>query len=300
MTVDSTNPSPEPDPLKEGRAEFARLQVKFRESKDKDVKSALQMRMDQLREQFGPEIEIKQPKVAAPSIKLPEKTEPPTEGELAEANRLIVRSRLEFSRGNQDLGRKLLDEAVAIAPGAPVVMEALGDYYFDRNQYNAAKAAYERARALDPASKSIESKFATAVLREFNAGSVEEQLRLGMNENLFLNPEDQRAGGLAITVLSAMLPGLGHIVAGQTATGVGILAGWVVCAGWLTLMRKDVAELLAFGKGGAGNPNLLVLVPIFLMFVIFIGTLKSIGAKREVAARKPVVHPRPPVDLPFE
>ena len=305
LTAENSSPAVSDDEtrLNAGRAEYARLQVKRRESNDKDVRAALDMRIKQLTDEFGPAIEVKATKATSVPlrIKLPEKKSPPTEDERREAEALLARSRLELTRNNPKQAQDLLMQAVELAPGSPSVLEALGDHLLEKRQFPEAKVAFERAKELDPRSASIERKFGTAVLQEFNAGTIDEQLRLGLSDNLLLNSEDRRAGGLAATVLSCFLPGLGHIVLGRTTTGIAIVISWIVCGIWFLFNYKDFAALLNFAKGGApGSPNMVVLIPLFLMIVIFVGTLKSLATPKESAQRGPVERPRPPVDLPFE
>ena len=50
------------------------------------------------------------------------------------------------------------------------------------------------------------------------------------------------------------------------------MAMWVGCFVWAFLMYSDMARILSMGKA-KGSPNMAVLVPVFLMFVIYLGTL---------------------------
>ena len=141
MSLESNLPSQEDEQkIREARAEYARLQVKRRENTDKDVRAALDLRMQQITAEFGPEVEVKQVKVKkAPSISIPERKDPPTPEELREAEGILARSRLELTRGNSKSAHDLLMQAVEMAPGAPSDLEALGDYYLEKNMFDAAK-----------------------------------------------------------------------------------------------------------------------------------------------------------------
>ncbi|RYG37720.1 tetratricopeptide repeat protein [bacterium] len=276
------------------RAELARLKVKRREIKDADIRAALDVRIKALEEQV---------------VAIPEKVEEsveevplrePTPREKEEADRLIAMARLERNRGNKAKATELMKQAADLAPGSSTVIEALGDDLAERKQWKAAKETYAKAHKIDPKNVGLERKLATAALRVVGIGSIEDQLRAGTSDSLFLNESDAVAGRTAAVVMSVFLPGLGHIVLGRTATGGAILATWIVLSVWAAAMWKDVAGLVAMAMGTrAGTPSLLVLAPLLLMIIVWIGTVNSLTDKRK-AARKKIDHPLPPADLPFE
>ncbi len=310
MMSDETTPTSEPvaelipknDPkLREARAEYSRLKLKLRESKDKDLKRALESRIKELREEWGEPIELTNVAAARrPTIELPEDRTKPTEQMKRDAEALIARARLELSRNNTRAGEDLLMQAVNLAPGDPGIMEALGDYYMTKKRYDTAKVAYERARELYPESVSIERKFGTAVLHEFNIGSIDDQTRLAMAENIFLNPGEGSLGGFQATIVTLVWPGLGHLIAGRTPVGIGLMATWLISSIWFFLNYTDFARAIGFAAGKGTHPSFAFAPPLLIMFVTLIIALKSVSSVRPTGPKIPINRPAPPVDLPFE
>ncbi|CAN5661808.1 hypothetical protein BH11ARM2_BH11ARM2_16850 [soil metagenome] len=275
------------------RAELTRLKVKRREIQDADIRAALDVRIKALEEQVAT---IPTAPVAQPVAPVRE----PTPKEKEEADRLIALARLERNRGNKPKATDLMKQAADLAPGSAAVLEALGDDLAERKQWKEAKEAYAKAHAVEPKNVGIERKLAQAALRGVGMGSIEDQLRAGLSDSTFLNESDAVAGRTAAIAMSAFLPGLGHIILGKTATGAGILTTWAILGIWLTLERKDLAGLIEMATGGGQHtPNLLVLVPLFAMAILWIGTLNSLKGRNTVARSK-VDRPVPPVDMPFE
>lgn len=276
------------------RAELTRLKAKRREIADADIRAALDVRIKALEEGIA----AAPPEPVAPVAEVPKKVS--TSKDREEADKLIALARLERNRGNKAKATDLMKQAADLAPDAAAVLESLGDDLAERKQWKAAKEAYAQAHAAEPKNVGIERKLAQAALRGAGVGSIEDQLRAGLSESTFLNESDAIAGRTAAIVFSAFLPGLGHIVMGRTATGVGILGAWAVLGIWLTVQRKDIAGLIAMATGGGhGTPNLLVLVPLFGMVVLWLGALNSLTDKRKTVRSK-IDRPAPPVDMPFE
>ncbi|RYG49782.1 hypothetical protein EON79_00165 [bacterium] len=276
------------------RAELARLKVKRREMKDADIRAALDVRIKALEEQ----VQAAAAKAEEPVEAVPLRE--PTPQEREEADRLIALARLERNRGNKAKATELMKQAADIAPGSSVVLEALGDDLAERKQWKAAKENYTKAHAIDAKNVGLERKLANAALRSAGIGSIEDQLRSGLSDSTFLNESDAIAGRTAAIIMSVFLPGLGHIVLGRTSTGAIILGSWVALVIWLTVMKKDVAGLISMAMNtGMRTPNLLVMVPLLLMAIVWLGTLNSLTDKRK-ASRKKIDHPLPPADLPFE
>ncbi|MEZ0324924.1 MAG: tetratricopeptide repeat protein [Fimbriimonas sp.] len=274
------------------KAELARLRVKRSETKDKDIRAALDVRIGQIEAEIRP---IEKPPEEE-EIEIP--TEPPTAQQLAQAEQLVREARVEKIRGNTRGATDLLKKASEVAPGAPAVLEVLGDDLVERKQLDQAKKAYKQAWKLDPKNVGLERKYATVVVQMDAMGSIDDQLRMNLSDSPFSEAE-ARASSTAAIFLSALLPGLGHVVLGRQV-GFLILGAWVLCGIWLTVMRKDLAGLLAFATGGHTSPNLAVLLPVMLMAGIYLGTLASLKSAKKAHKRKPPDRPQPPVDLPFE
>jgi tetratricopeptide (TPR) repeat protein len=215
--------------------------------------------------------------------------EPDAPDKVEAAERLIQQARVEQMRNNAVRVRELLEEAQRTAPNSPGVLEMLGDDYSQRKQYSKAIAAYKRAVTIDPKNVQVERKLATVALNlEGSAGMTP------MDDSAI--PMASRNAALLISIL---LPGLGHIVAGQTKKGILILSAWCICLAWTILMGADIAKLGSTLTGGRQHANYLVLIPVLGMLGLFIATLADFKKPVETY-RKPVDRPAPPVNLPFE
>ncbi len=278
------------------KAELARLRVKRSETRDPDIRSALDLRIEQVEQSL---LEQKADTPEEPEIpEIP--PEPPTTAQLREAEQLVRQARVEKMRENHRASTDLLKKAAEVAPGSPAVLETLGDDLAERRQYKQAREVYGRAFRLDPKNVGLERKYAICVSQMASMGSLDDQMRAHLSDSPFLSADDSLASGGAAIFLSALLPGLGHVVLGKTATGFGIMAAWLLCGGWLLLMYEDLGRLIGMATGGAGSPNPLVLLPVALMMAIYIGTLASFKGRGAAAKKKPLERPKPPVDLPFE
>jgi tetratricopeptide (TPR) repeat protein len=281
--------SDQPADPKVAKAELVRLRIKRSETSDEDIRRALDERIAQLEAQVpAPEPE--------PEIEIP--SEPPTPAQLEEADQLIRQARVEKMRGNARAATDLLKKAVEVAPGAPVVLETLADDLIERKLYGEAQKILKRAVKLDPRNVGLERKFAMTVATTANLGSLEDQMRANLSDS-FVGGPDARASGNAALLLSAILPGLGHVVLGR-AVGFIIMASWVLCGIWVIYLREDFKGLVTLAAGQGRTPNLTVMVPLFIMVLLYFGSLASLQSARRTVAKRRVDRPVPPVDKPFE
>lgn len=211
---------------------------------------------------------------------------------LAEAERLLQRYRLEYSRGNQGIAAKLLEEAITIAPGASMVLEVMGDDAVARKRPKEAMDFYLRAKTADPRNVSADKKHADLV---FNT-----QARMS---TAVASEFESLASAKTATIFSVILPGLGHAVTGQLATGIGFMVVYVGFLTWTLLTPDGMRGLIAMisnRREPAFNP--MVLLPMAGALVTWLISLTTIGAKSKTMAsriNRPDA-PRPPVDLPFD
>ena len=273
--------------------EISRLKEKCEAVSDPEIREAINWKIASLESKLG-KLE------AEPATEQEPESEviPPTPAQLVEADNLIRQARVEKMRGNKARSIELLKNAVTAAPTAPSVLEALGDDFVERRQLREARETYAKALKLDPKNVGLETKYANVVLGTSMSMSVEEQLRLGMSDSLFLTSQDHVASASAATLLSVMLPGLGHLVLGRTATGLAILVSWVACGFWLLFLEKDVKTLAQSVMHGGGTFNPVVFVPIIIMAILFVGTINSLRVPK-AGARGRSNRPVPPVDLPY-
>ena len=140
------------------RAELLRLKIKRSETEDLDIRKALEERITMLATQ------IATLKAAAPPEEIEIPIEPATPEQIAQADQLIREARVQKMRKNLQASTDLLKKASEIAPGAPAVLEALGDDLMERRRLNEAANAYKQAVRFDPTNVGLERKHAMAVM----------------------------------------------------------------------------------------------------------------------------------------
>jgi hypothetical protein len=272
------------------RAELLRLKIKRSETEDLDIRKALEERITMLATQ------IATLKAAAPPEEIEIPIEPATPEQIAQADQLIREARVQKMRKNLQASTDLLKKASEIAPGAPAVLEALGDDLMERRRLNEAAKAYKQAVRFDPTNVGLERKYAMAVMGMSHAGSIEEQLRANLSGD---GPSDSMVSPKAAMILNLFVPGLGQVVLGRPV-GYALIAVWVVCLVWVNFRIQDVYLLMGTVSGSTKTPNLTVLIPLFIMAVIFIGSIASLGTSRGPRRPKRIDHPTPPVNLPYD
>jgi len=281
------------------KVELMRLKSKLASVQDRDIKAALQARVDELTAQVEAQIEAAL-KVAPKELEVPtELLPPPTPEQSEQAEKLLRQAMLEKRRGNQEAVTKLLEEAVAAAPGAPATLEALGDEFTERKRTKQALEYYKRAIELDPKNVGLERKHAELALKTAMMGSFESQLRAG--DSFFIGMGDNTASMGTARILSFFAPGLGHLVLGRTFAGFAMLGTWIACLVWLFIQKDDIAGLMRTVMGHSTPYSGGVFPPLIIAaitLVIAVGSLGGAKASVHRAQKKP--HPKPPVDLPFD
>jgi hypothetical protein len=217
--------------------EIARLKDKRSASHDPDIVAALDARIAQLEELHPPRaLETQPDSEPQPPV---EPIEEPAPEDIERAEALIRQSRVERMRGNRKAASDLLEQAAALAPTSSAIAEALGDDLAERGQVAAALDKYAIALKHDSTNVGLERKYAEMVLRTKSAGSIEDQLRAGLSDSLFLTSTDSIAGLSAARWLSAIVPGVGQLTLGRTAKGLWMLGGWVVCMVLTVVFNHD-------------------------------------------------------------
>jgi hypothetical protein len=281
--------------------ELKRLKAKHAASEDRDIKQALQLRIEALTalvEKLDADETAKKLTEASAEALPAQPLEPATPAQLRKADDLIRQARVEKMRKNQSRVTALMKEAAEIAPTSPSVLEALGDDYTERRQYKDALAVYSRAVQLSKNNVELERKHANATLRAQNLSSFEGALR--GDDPIFLTSSDSMASLGGARILNAFLPGLGHIVVGKTVTGIVLMATMLGCVIWVAIMDKSLFALIAMVKGAQSQPNLVILIPLFGIVVTYIVGLTSLGAQPTLKQNRSAPRPQPPIDLPFE
>jgi tetratricopeptide (TPR) repeat protein len=220
----------------------------------------------------------------------------PTGEQLEKIEAILREAHVARIRNNRNEARRLLEEAEKIAPTAPVVLEALADEYSEAKRLREAKDLYARALAADPDNIGLQKKHANAVFQTEAAAA-------GMTLAMELNRKDAAASARASVWLSLFLPGLGQMVSGHIARGVGFLVLWL--GSWIVLYAMGFDNLLAvIGLKQMANPNNLAVIPfgtavLAHLGAIFDAVVRSTGESAGPAAPKPS-RPVPPSNLPFE
>lgn len=216
---------------------------------------------------------------------------PPTREQLEKAERLIQFARLAKTRGQSGQANNYLHQAEEAAPNSPIVLEFVGDLFLEQKRFKDARAVYKRAFDLDPKNIGLERKWAMSIAATAPTG-----------DPMMLAEYETMASGKIAAVLSAIIPGLGQIVLGEFSKGIMIFVAWAGMILWLYLIPSGLKGIVAIfsQKASQQEPfHPVVLVPIFIMFVIWISAM--FDAKMTMGSgRKPIDRPIPLDDRPFE
>lgn len=218
----------------------------------------------------------------------------PTVAQIQEAEALIRQARLARTRGQASVAGSLLKQAEEIAPNSAVVLEAIGDDFFERRQFAKASEAYGKA-----------VKIATnPALEKKHAESIYHSKGLGGLTTMASEFEVSASGKIAI-VLSALIPGLGQIVLLQYVKGA--IMAVIHIGAIIALGSRGFLELTALVTGKTGSEGATGVqfhpITIFFLAVLVINWLGSIIDASSVAKMSGSGgkggRPKPPVDLPY-
>jgi tetratricopeptide (TPR) repeat protein len=140
-----------------------------------------------------------------------------------EARRRLANAQLALRRGQVAEAERAAHEALALNPEDADALEILGDALLTRSDFAGAATAFRTVLARDPSRASVENKLARATLRQS-----EDQRRQTMgvayaSESRALmrgGGEDDPGRRTRLAVLSAILPGLGQVLAGAFVKGI--------------------------------------------------------------------------------
>lgn len=209
------------------------------------------------------------------------------------AEQLLRNAMVVKRRGETEVFRKLLDEAVEIAPGSPSVILAKGEELLERRKAKEAAEWLKKGFELHPTQKQIESLYGEAVLRQS-----------GMADLVAKGDFESVAEGRTATLLATFVPGAGHLVLGLwglaalyfTLCALGLVWAFSVPNGMTGLMA-----LVGLNRSGTSDLNPQVLVALFLTSITWLVNVSDVHSRTKRVAKKVVVdRPTPPVDKPFE
>jgi tetratricopeptide (TPR) repeat protein len=212
-----------------------------------------------------------------------------TDEEIENAENLIRRSRLSRQRGDITSADLYMKEAQEAAPGASVVLEAIGDDLLESGKKEKALEVFKLATEADPDNAGIERKYAECVLAVQMAGDPFAIQNADMGDY---------GSGKTAAILAALMPGLGHMVTGQGAKGAMILGAWALCLLIAGLLPGGFSSI-----GGLFNDNEvngLALTLLALAALIHVGSFLSIAGEAKQIKPKEVERPVPPSDQDFE
>ena len=282
--------------------QLKRLKAKHDAVDDADLRSALALSMEPLKER------LKKLKADEEAVEPEAPAAPPTPEEKDAADKLVQQARVEKMRGNARGVADLLGEASRIAPGSVEVMELLADELAEQHKYDDAIKTYDKARKLDPKNVNVDRKHANLV---FQSKAVGATAAMTMADHEALASSAGRA-----MLLSVFLPGLGQVVLAQYTKGAVLFCTWFSMILWLFISHKHLEGLLhqiavsvgLRNPGGETQYSLTIVIPIVVSLIVY--AVSIFGCK--TAAREAsffsgggkgggkVDHPAPPVNLPFE
>ena len=279
------------------KAEIVRIRAKLSASSDRDIAEALQFKIDALNEQLLVATKDAEEAEIAAAAAEPEVVVPAEE---IEKDIRLARAHLAGQR--KPAAREILAKLEKAAPNNVDVLELKADMLIASKDISNAKPLLQRAFKLDPTNITIEKKLAEVAMRSATLGSIDDQLRTGLDSTMIAEG-DMKATPTAATVCSAFLPGLGHLFVGMTTKGIVYLSIWILSVvpfAWM--MRTELKRI---------NGNMHNLSPSMpMIFLFFVAVMCYMIALFECAAlgkgpsggskRKTIAHPKPPVDLPFE
>lgn len=209
------------------------------------------------------------------------------------AEALLRQARVLRMRGDREGAGKLLEQAVAEAPGSIPVLEAQGDDLLARRQLSKARDVFAAALKLDPKNAEVERKYAEIVLQ-----IAEADLPMELRSSTLEEVAASKTGA----VLSVFVPGLGQVVMGQRNLGIGLMAGWAL--GWLWAVMVPNGLLGLSGIVGlsrtAPPPNPMVFVPLFIAVGCHVWAISDAASRAKRLETRKIDRPRPPVDKDFE
>ncbi len=277
MEDDATGPGPEIGPAQNDQEIQQRLQ--------KLEAEAQRLREQMSSGQAAPE------QISPGQPEKPVELPPPTRAQLDQADRLIQQARLAKTRGQTGQMANFLKQAEQAAPNAPTVLEFIGDQFLEQKRYRDAQAVYKRAFDLDPKNVGLERKWAQSIAAV-----------APMGDPMMMSEYESMASGKIASILSAFLPGLGQVVLGEFAKGAAIFGVWAGMILWLYLIPSGLKGIVALFSQRASQEepfHAIVLVPMFIMFIVWISSIYD-AKMTSGLGRKPISHPIPPDDKPFE
>lgn len=299
-------PTPQTPNVEELQKQLNVLERKIAETKEPIVREALQARVTEIVTQLGPELarrpipEAKKEETLKQEAAEEPLPEPPSAQATLEADNFIRLAKVAKMRDQHQEAARLLQQAADVAPGAPNVLEMLGDELVERKRFGEARVVYRKALRISPKNVTLDRKHALMVLRTSSPMSFEAAMRSA--DSPFVAPDDSVASAKAATTLSFFAPGTGQLVLGETNKGFTLLFAWVLCIFVLTLMSQDIQGIVHSLGGQKASYSDWVYLPIAAMLLVYIIAVGGCASriKSHWKPARSTERPVPPENLPFE
>jgi tetratricopeptide (TPR) repeat protein len=218
----------------------------------------------------------------------------PAEEDVEKAEQELRQASVLRIRGMETKALDCLDEALRLAGGSATVQEAVGDEYKLMGRSRASYAAYKMAFRINPKNPRIEDKFAEMHFQTTEALAAGLS---GTSSTVLMMADAKRAA-----VFSLFVPGLGQLTLGDRRRGLTMLITFIVALVWLIVTPDGISGLLrlVFASAGSSEFNGVVLVPLFLLFAVYLWSIGDAKGKADKVKAEKVQRPVPPVDKSFE
>lgn len=225
-------------------------------------------------------------------------SEPDDPSKVEQAEEYLRNANLATIRKDREEARRLYREAMHIAPNTPLVLEAVADDLRERKFYRPAQILYKRAVTIDPNNARIEAKLGECALEALRM--IDPMAALSERES---DPVLIARANTSV-ILSVLLPGLGQMVSGRVALGVGLMIVWAASVVWAIATPDGISGLLG-ALGLTLNQtrapfNSTVLLPMGIAaFTHLVAIFEAAGKAKRYTPKK-VEKQEPPFDLPYE
>ncbi len=215
--------------------------------------------------------------------------------------RLLTVASIQLRRGQTAEAEAAVQEILQTRPTDAAALELLADIRLSRNDFDGAQAALQEALVTEPGRATAEAKLGRTALRRT------EQQRIGSLGVAYAASDTalmRLAGGSRrssqwATFASAMIPGLGQYVNGETVKGVVLAAVYFLAMAALTLLpdAQGLAHQISMLFVPSVHAGRAVSAPVgpaawFLLFLLF-GVWLYAVVDAALASRRAAVTPSP-------
>jgi len=203
--------------------------------------------------------------------------------------RRMTAANIQYRRGQTDLARQQIEEALAEFPQSASVHELYGDILQSLSRNTEAAEAYEAAIRLEPGRVTAEAKLARLTLKD-NEDRTRAKVGVayaGAERPVFATQTAAGAGGrFSPAIASAVIPGLGQVLRGEYVKG-GVLAVVYVATILIWASLPDARQMLSSALHVRGSipagPGIGTVIASLVGFGVWLYAI--LDAKRAPAAQ---------------